>query len=84
VYLFASEFFNMISTCHDSAWFHLCFRKCCLLVIFLINLKDGPWFNIYDLVVQEHEATIVGKLLGMTFVHCDTMDPIISKVISNV
>jgi hypothetical protein len=50
----------------------------------LINLKDHPWFNIYNLVVQKHEAITIGVLLGMTFVHCGTMDPIISKVINSV
>ncbi len=50
----------------------------------LINLKDGPCLSIYSLVVQEHEATTVGVLLGMAAAHRGTMDPAISKVISTV
>jgi hypothetical protein len=40
--------------------------------------------HIYNVVVQEHEATTVGVLLGMATAHQGTMDPAIFKVISTL
>jgi hypothetical protein len=60
------------------------FQEMIFTCVFLDKLKGGPCLSIYSLVVQEHEATTVGVLLGMAAAHRGTMDPAISKVISTV